>query len=438
MKLLVTLEFRFTRTPDGRIWTLTNHGRPFWDRYLRVFEGVKIVARAEHKDTVDHRYRPAVGPGIEFFEVPYYLGPWQYAQIRGRVRKAIRSAVAEDDAVLCRVGSRLASDLLPMLWNADRPYGLEVIGDPYQALAPGAIKHPLRPFFRYMFTRSLREECTRAAAVSYVTEHSLQRRYPAGKGLVVGVSDTDLQTAYFSAAPRVFTTYYSSTDLAVDDYAPRPKEYVTPIRPQLVFVGSLEQMYKGQDVLIRAISLLRRRNYPVELNIVGDGRHRLELEELARSLSLDGALRFSGELPSGAAVRSELDKATLMVLPSRTEGLPRVIIEAMARGLPCIASDVGGIPELLHRDDLVPPNDATALADKIEQVITDPFRLNLMSARNLDKAQQFRPEVLETKRTEFYTFLHDVTKVWLSSHRRTKSAVFTQKQESLTARRTAK
>jgi glycosyltransferase involved in cell wall biosynthesis len=386
---------------------------------------VKVVARAERKPAVDHRYRPVVGPGVEFIEVPYYLGPWQYAKVRDRVRAAVRSTLSSDDAVLCRVGSRVATDLLPLLWRRGHPYGLEVVGDPYEAFAPGAVKHPLRPLFRYLFTRSLREECARAAAVSYVTEHALQRRYPARKGLAVGVSDTDLQTAYFSAVPRVFTTSYSSTDLAIDDYAPRPKEFVTPIRPQLVFVGSLEQMYKGQDILISAVGLLRRRNYPVELNIIGDGRHRLELEELTRSLSLDGAVRFSGELPAGAAVRSELDKAILMVLPSRTEGLPRVIIEAMARGLPCIASDVGGIPELLHHDDLVSPNDATALADKIEQVITDPFRLNLMSARNLDKAQQFRPEILEKKRTEFYTFLHDVTKVWLSSPLRTKRAVFT-------------
>ena len=150
----------------------------------------------------------------------------------------------------------------------------------------------------------------------------------------------------------MFTTCYSSTDLSLEDYVKRPKEYRRPIQPRLVFVGSLAQMYKGQDVLIRAVGLLKERQLPVELKILGAGRHRLELERLVRSLSLDGAVRFLGELP-GAAVREELDNATLMVLPSRTEGLPRVVIEAMARALPCIATSVGGIPELLHQDDLV-------------------------------------------------------------------------------------
>jgi glycosyltransferase involved in cell wall biosynthesis len=88
----------------------------------------------------------------------------------------------------------------------------------------------------------------------------------------------------------------------------------------------------------------------------------------------------------------------------------------MARGLPCVATNVGGIPELLHANDLVRPNDPQALANKIQEVICDPLRLSQMSARNLTRAQAFRPEVLERKRTQFYGFLRDVTKVWLSSH----------------------
>jgi glycosyltransferase involved in cell wall biosynthesis len=302
-----------------------------------------------------------------------------------------------------------------MLWKTDRPYGLEVVGDPYEVFAPGAVKHPLRPVFRYLFTRALKQECSRAAAVSYVTEHALQQRYPAGNGLAVAVSDSDLQAAYFSAEPRVFTTCYSSTDLSPEDYATTPKEYSSPILPRLVFVGSLQQMYKGQDVLLRAVSLLRYRNFSVELRIVGDGRHRLQLERLGRSLSLNGAVTFLGELPAGAAIRAELDDATLMVLPSRTEGLPRVIVEAMARGLPCIATAVGGIPELLHPDDLVPPNNPQALADKIQEVICDASRLSRMSVRNLQKALEFRPELLEKKRTEFYRFLRDLTKNRISA-----------------------
>ena len=411
MNLITSLDFRFVRTPDGQVWTRTSYPYAFWDRYLRVFEQVKIIARAEAKADIDERYKPVTGPGVRFLGVPFFLGPWQYLKAHRKVRHAVRAGVGPEDAVLCRVASQLASDLMPSLWAENRPYALEVVGDPYEAFAPGAIHHPLRPYLRRRATQQLKEQCARAAAVSYVTERSLQRRYSC-TSFSAAVSDIDLQAAAFSNSPRMFMTT-GSTVSEKEQSAPTTTRN-SPAVARLVFVGSLEQMYKGPDLLLRAMALLRDK-VPVELRIIGEGKHRPGLERLSQSLGLQGAVQFVGELPAGEAIRSELDNATFMVLPSRTEGLPRVVIEAMARGLPCIATKVGGIPELLDAEDLVPPNEFQALAEKIELILGDCSRLNRMSARNLEKAQQFRPEVLERKRTSFYRFLRDTTKTWLTT-----------------------
>jgi glycosyltransferase involved in cell wall biosynthesis len=153
----------------------------------------------------------------------------------------------------------------------------------------------------------------------------------------------------------------------------------------------------------------------MELTMVGDGRHRAELESLAQSCGVSRVTRFLGELPAGEAIREQLDQATLMVLPSRTEGLPRVIIEAMARAVPCVASDVGGIPELLDSRYLVRPNDPIALADRIQEVISTPGLLLHASEQNWKNAQQFLPEILERKREMFYRFLRERTEAWLNS-----------------------
>ncbi len=419
MQVLVTLEFRFTRTPDGQVWTRTTYRPSFWERYLTVFDGVKIVARAEHRNEVDDQYCPIIKPGIEFIEVPYYLGPQQYLKVRGQMRKVLRAVLAPDDAVLCRVPSRVATDLLPTVWRERRPYGLEVVGDPEEAFAPGAVKHPLRRLFRYTWTRDLKAQCRRAAALSYVTEYTLQMKYPARlESFATGVADTDLKENDFSAHSRAYVTNYSSAELSNEDYAQSPKVYLSPIRRKVLFIGSLEQMYKGQDTLIRAVSLLMKRHFPVELRMVGEGKHREELEELAGSLSVSQNVCFIGGLPAGEVIRRELDDASLMVLPSRTEGLPRVILEAMARALPCIATRVGGIPEVIDAEDLVSPNDPIALADKMEMVLLDPERLSRMSARNLEWAQKFRPEVLEKRRTEFYRSVRIVTERWVASQGR--------------------
>jgi phosphatidylinositol alpha-1,6-mannosyltransferase len=126
------------------------------------------------------------------------------------------------------------------------------------------------------------------------------------------------------------------------------------------------------------------------------------LEDLGRALGVDGRVRFAGLLPAGAAVRAELDAADLFVLPSRAEGLPRALIEAMARALPAIGSNVGGIPELLPADALVPPDDEQALAAAIAAAVRDPAWLDRMSAASLARAQEFRADLLASRRRAFY------------------------------------
>jgi glycosyltransferase involved in cell wall biosynthesis len=107
-----------------------------------------------------------------------------------------------------------------------------------------------------------------------------------------------------------------------------------------------------------------------------------------------------------------LDTGDLFVLPSRTEGLPRAMIEAMARGLPCIGSSVGGIPELLDVDELVAPGDVHGLAAKIQEILRDPHRMETMSRRNRAASMQFRDSVLAERRRRFYMHVRDHMSNW--------------------------
>jgi glycosyltransferase involved in cell wall biosynthesis len=170
----------------------------------------------------------------------------------------------------------------------------------------------------------------------------------------------------------------------------------------IVGVGRLAQMYKGVDTLLEAIARCRSMDLDVRLVWAGDGRYRAVLERQAASLGVGEAVSFVGEVPAGAGVRAVLDGADLFVIPSRTEGLPRALIEAMARGLPCIGTCVGGIPELLPESDLVAPDDPEALAERIRAVLLDPGRRDVMSERNLARAREFRSDLLRERRNAFY------------------------------------
>lgn len=88
------------------------------------------------------------------------------------------------------------------------------------------------------------------------------------------------------------------------------------------------------------------------------------------------------------------------------------MIEAMARGLACIGSSVGGIPELLPQEDLVPAGDAYALAHKIEDTMRDCDRMNRMAERNLSRARDYHDFKVNARRVEFLRVLRNLTEAW--------------------------
>lgn len=147
MNVVVTLEYRFDRTPDGKVWTQTTFPYSFWTRYLQVFDSVRAVARVRDVPNVSSDWKEANGEGVSFAAIPYYIGPWQYLLKSRQVNQVARNSVGPDDAVIFRLGSQIASCIQPMLFQSGHPYGVEVVADPYDVFAPGAIKHPCAPSF---------------------------------------------------------------------------------------------------------------------------------------------------------------------------------------------------------------------------------------------------------------------------------------------------
>jgi glycosyltransferase involved in cell wall biosynthesis len=396
---LVTTAHHFARMPNGHVYSTTGgRGYRFWERYLAAFGAVTVLARVAEVAAVTNEQERADGGGVSFLELPDYRGPQEYLAHAAKVHSVARRGLASDSAIILRPGLPVDSTVYACCRRSDRPYAVEVVGDPYDVFAPGAVRHPLRPLLRWWSPRRLRKLCAGACAAAYVTERTLQRRYPP--------------------APDAYTTHYSSVELPAEAFVPAARVWaVPPDRTRLVFVGSLAQMYKAPDVLLEAVARCRAQGLACQLAMVGDGKHRSELEARARALGLEDSVRFMGQIPAGDAVRQQLDAADLFVLPSRTEGLPRAMIEAMARGLPCIGTSVGGIPELLPVEDLVSPGDADALAAKMRAMLADPQRMTAMSRRNLEKARQFADEVLRQRRTAFYTYVRERTEAWLKTPR---------------------
>ena len=153
-----------------------------------------------------------------------------------------------------------------------------------------------------------------------------------------------------------------------------------------VVIGRLVEP-KNTHVAVQSLAILARQGVRLQLAIAGDGPERGALEALVQSLDLASQVRFTGFV---AEVTPLLTSETIFVMPSRSEGIPIALLEAMALGLPIVASRVGGIPEVVeHERDalLVPPDDPDALASALATLIRDPSR-----ARALGVAARARYE----------------------------------------------
>jgi glycosyltransferase involved in cell wall biosynthesis len=399
MRVTVGADIRFARTPDGATWTPIQYSRRFWDRYLNVFDEVCVLGRAKNVSDVPANWLRVDGDGVVVHPLPYYVGPWQYLKCAPALQRSVKSGIESGDAVILRVGSVVARIAQPHLTRQGRPYAVEVISDPREVFAPGAIDHPLRPFFQKYFSYRQHRICANASSISYVTQTALQRHYPPGSG--------------------AFSTYYSDVDLEGQAFVESPKP---PLKNgdslRLICVGSLAQMYKAPDVVIDAVAALAREGHDVRLTWVGDGMYQPAMEARAQDLGISTRVDFLGALPPGAAVREELDKANLFLLVSRAEGLGRALIEAMARGLPCIGSNVGGILELLPTEDLVEPGEAAALTEKIREIASNPSRMATMAERNLFKAKEYRADALLERQLAFLRSVREQATTWQSMQRR--------------------
>jgi len=193
--------------------------------------------------------------------------------------------------------------------------------------------------------------------------------------------------------PEQYTTVYSGVDL--DAFATaEPADDLPGKRPRVVMVGRLAEG-KGHGVLLDAVAGMD--DFEGSVCIIGDGplydSLSTEVEErgLSETVSLTG---FRDDVPSVLAA------SDVLVLPSFREGTPRVITEAMASGLPVIATDIAGIPEQVVDDEngyLVPTGDAAAVHRRLEELLEDSELQEQMGERGLERAEKFSIDAMVEK-----------------------------------------
>lgn len=372
MKALFVHSHRFYLGADGEVYSDGKFDRRILDRYLDVFDEVVIASRASSEEKFRQPSK-ITDARVRFVRLPEARRALDPGGLRA-VRLAIERAIEEVDCVIARLPSRHGDVAVEVARACGIKYGVEVVGNPKQSLwHHGSIWGKLlAPYVDWQMRRTVR----RSPTVLYVTERYLQQLYPSD-GLMFGCSDAEVPEV--KAGLRW----------------PKPGE-----RFRVGLIGTLQTAYKGIDVALKALRFLRERRIEAELEIVGEGLQE-PWRRLAEKLGVGECTRFLGVLPHGG-VLDWLETLHLYIQPSRTEGLPRSVVEAMSRGNVVFGSDAGGIPELLPGSLVHRSGNWRELGEQIVRVVQDRRLASSLSAELTKRAQDFLPEKLREKRLEFF------------------------------------
>lgn len=380
MKAYVVLDGLFTYK-DGKPAS-NNMDYAFFVRYLSVYTEVTVVARCFPVEDGTAAY--VEGDRVAFYKFPAYRGPTQLLRVLPKFVNSIFSVALKDGIFFLRMPATIPLLVGIIRYIFRKPFAIELVGDPHDAYSHDSLRTGFSGIYQAIFTRITRFLCAKSVATSYVTKHSLQEKYPAAHEY--SYTSLALPSSAISLEPRVFSERACHN---------------------IVMVAMMQNFYKGHDLAIKALSLLKKEwGDDFKITFVGDGPLKESLQEMARDHGIEENSLFVGKKSSGADVFQVMDSADLMILPSRQEGLPRVVIEAMARGLPCLCSDVGGTAELVDDVQLLPRDfSIETFAERLRIILSDSKLKTELSKRNLERAKEYEADVVQIKRESFYQFL---------------------------------
>ena len=185
--------------------------------------------------------------------------------------------------------------------------------------------------------------------------------------------------------------------LRQEDFVPA---HPNPEAADFLFIGELRHL-KGVDLLLEALHRLTKQWPNVRLAIVGDGPDMTSFQQLSANFNLENNVTFYGRLPARQAF--ELGKA--IVVPSRAESFPYIVLEAGAAQLPLIATNVGGIPEIIAgtRIQLIKADNVQALSQQMVAFLTEPTSFQTKAGELVQIiAQKFTVEMMASQITDFY------------------------------------
>jgi len=375
---------------DGNFYTDGSYNQEVWDRYLSIFKDISVIFRKDpciyDTDFARKNFIYFDKDRLNFIELPNLMTYTSFFSFNKRklFKKIIKKAVIDHEYIIARLPSTSGYTAVKYAKKFNKPYLIEVVGCPWDALWNHSIQGKILAPINYF---KMKKSVKYAPYALYVTNEFLQKRYPS-KGKTIGCSDVALPPL----DENILTKRLDKI------------EKMAPDKPIILgTTAAVNVRYKGQQYVIKAISKLNSLGYNFEYHLAGGGDNSY-LKKVAKKYKVADRIKFLGSL-THEKVFEFLDDIDIYIQPSLTEGMPRALIEAMSRGCPVLGSKTGGIPELLNKNFIFKNGSVKGICELLKHFNKETMKAE--SIRSFEKAKEFDKDLLNNRRNELLSEFMD-------------------------------
>ena len=366
---------------NGNYYSTGVYDNIFFLPYLKIYNNICVMAKVRH--IKPNSNNPILDSKIEILEIPYSKGIMKSLWGLMSNYYAIRSKIQTINNYILRV-SQIESNYIYLLFLRNKRYMIEVVNDPSQ--------FKTNYFFKFLNSLAFKSLVKNATVRSFVTKHYLQDKY---------VKKQKDQSR--------FDTFYSSA--VIEDVNKRVNFNNILNEFKIVHVANnLEDNTKGTLETILILNELLKKDSRFYLEIIGDGNYVSKIRRLVYKLHISEKVKFKGRIIVRSEYLNVLSNNHLLLLPTKFEGLPRTIIEAMSLGMPVIASNISGIPELIDQNLCISKNEIYSYVEKINRISIDVEMLEKISLRNLANAAEYQKDILFSKKESALKYYSNIPK----------------------------
>lgn len=359
--------------------TLTNE---MFSRYFCVVDKLIIMIRTYSMDKtyLEMNMKPLTIKNIKIVEVENLNTAKGFLVEKRKFEKEVIKYIAKTDMIFARMPSNTSNSVLKIAKKLNKPYLVEVGGCAWDSYwnhgIMGKIIAPLMYFREKRYVAG-------AAFATYVTKVFLQQRYP-NKAVAINCSNVYLQPVEESVL-----------DQRIEKIEAMDTKHVLFGQA----VNSIDVKYKGEHRIIQAMGELKKKGVHIDFQVAGPGKGDFLIQQ-ARIHSVSDQLHLIGTLKK-EEMFSWYKNLDVYVQPSKQEGLPRSVIEAMSVGCPALGSNVAGIPELLDNDCLFNPDNNSQIIDAIEGMLNKETMIAKARA-NFYRAKEYNLIDIEKRRQKIF------------------------------------